>query len=41
MEKIATLEEIERHWSYDDLLRAISILDMREDMQEMIERKMK
>jgi hypothetical protein len=31
-EKIATLEEIERSWSYDDLLRANAVLDMHQDI---------
>jgi hypothetical protein len=31
-EKIVTLEEIERSWSYDDLLRANAVLDMHQDI---------
>jgi len=33
IEKIATLQEIENHWSLDDLLRAIAILELKEAIQ--------
>lgn len=33
LEKIATLQEIETHWSLDDLIRANDILDMKYDLE--------
>lgn len=33
MEGVATLEEIERSWSYDDIIRANAVLNMRADIQ--------
>lgn len=35
LDNIATLEEIERHWSLDDVFRANALLDMRCDMQKI------
>lgn len=32
-EKVATLQEIENHWSLDDVMRAMSLLEFREDVQ--------
>ena len=34
MEKMASLEELERVWNLDDVYRANAILDMRLDLQE-------
>jgi hypothetical protein len=34
VEKIATLQEIETHWSLDDVIRAHDILHMRAEMNE-------
>lgn len=34
MEHIASLEELERVWSLDDVFRANALLDMRLDLQE-------
>jgi len=31
--EVATLEEIERHYSVDDVYRANAILDMKSDME--------
>jgi len=39
LEGIASLEEIERAWSLDDLLRANALLDMRLDLLEESKRK--
>lgn len=39
LEGIASLEEIERTWSLDDLLRANALLDMRLDLLEESKRK--
>jgi hypothetical protein len=39
LEGIASLEEIERSWSLDDLLRANALLDMRLDLMEEAKRK--
>jgi hypothetical protein len=33
IEKIATLEEIERWWSIDDLLDAHEVLDIQQDFE--------
>lgn len=33
-EKVATLEELETVWNYDDALRAHALLDMREAMSQ-------
>lgn len=33
-EKIATLQEIERYWSLDDLLRVSATLQFKSDMME-------
>jgi hypothetical protein len=38
-EKIATLEEIERSWSYDDVLRAVAIIDMRRDLEQVANKR--
>lgn len=32
LERMATLEEIERSWSIDDVMRANALLDMRSDL---------
>jgi hypothetical protein len=32
-DKVATLQEIENHWSLDDVMRAMSLLDFRADIQ--------
>lgn len=37
---IATLEEIERHWSFNDLLDAHEVLDIKEDVEEYHNRQM-
>lgn len=34
IEKIASLYEIEKMWSLDDVLRANALLDMKMDLQE-------
>jgi len=34
IEKIASLEELETHWSLDDVARANAILDMQADTRE-------
>ena len=34
LEKIATLEEIESHWSLDDVMRATAVLDFRGDVEK-------
>lgn len=39
IEKIATLEEIERSWSLDDLYRAEAVLDLRDDLIAEAQRK--
>lgn len=39
LEGIASLEEIERTWSLDDLLRANALLDMRLDLMEEAKKK--
>jgi len=39
LEGIASLEEIERAWSLDDLLRANALLDMRLDLMEEAKKK--
>jgi hypothetical protein len=41
MEKIASLEELERTWSLDDVNRANALLDMRLDLAEDARRKAK
>ena len=41
LEKIATLEEIERSWSLNDLYIAEAILDYREDLISEAKRKAK
>jgi len=33
IEKVCTLEELENHWSLDDSMRAIAVLDMKEFIQ--------
>lgn len=33
MEKVATLQEIENHWSLDDVLRALALLDYKSELQ--------
>jgi len=32
-ENVASLKEIETHWSLDDVLRAIAILDLKAELQ--------
>lgn len=32
IEKVATLDEIEREWTFDDIARANAVLDMRDDV---------
>ena len=39
LEKIATLEEIERSWSLDDLYRAEAVLDLRDELIADAQRK--
>jgi hypothetical protein len=39
LEGIATLDEIERTWNLDDLMRANALLDMRLDLIEESKRK--
>ena len=39
LEGIASLEEIERAWSLDDLMRANALLDMRLDLLEESKKK--
>lgn len=39
LEGIASLEEIERTWNLDDLMRANALLDMRLDLMEESRRK--
>lgn len=34
MDKVASLEELERVWNLDDVYRANALLDMRLDLQE-------
>jgi len=34
LQKVATLEELERHWSLDDVARANALLDMRDDIED-------
>lgn len=41
MEHFASLEEIERSWSLDDVLKANAILDMQIDLLEDARRKVK
>jgi hypothetical protein len=41
MEKMASLEELERIWNLDDVYRANAILDMRADIQEDARRRAK
>jgi hypothetical protein len=41
MEKIASLEELERTWSLDDVNRANALFDMRLDLAEDARRKAK
>lgn len=41
MEKIASLEELERTWSIDDVRRANALLDMRFDLEEDARRRAK
>jgi len=33
IERIATLEELDRHWSLDDIYRANAMLDMQADIK--------
>ena len=39
LDKIATLEEIETHWSFDDLMRANAILNMQSEISLDLQRK--
>ena len=39
MEKIASLEELERTWNIDDVYRANALLDMRLDLSEDARRR--
>jgi|GEM_PF-4335201 len=32
-DKIATLQEIETHWSLDDVMRALALLELKADIQ--------
>lgn len=41
IEKIATLQEIETHWSLDDLVRANDVLDMKNDIENEQMKKVK
>ena len=41
IEHVATLEEMDRHWTLDDIYRANALLDMKADMQAEAERKAK
>lgn len=41
MEKIASLEELERTWNIDDVYRANALLDMRLDLTEDARRRAK
>jgi len=41
MEKIASLEELERTWNIDDVYRANALLDMRLDLSEDARRRAK
>jgi hypothetical protein len=40
-EKVATLEELETHWSLDDALRMEALLDMRLDIADAEEAKIR
>jgi len=39
LEGVATLDELEKTWSLDDLMRATAILDMKVDIRDDMERK--
>lgn len=41
MEKFASLDELERTWSIDDVCRANALLDMRLDLAEDARKKAK
>lgn len=41
IEQIATLEEMDRHWTLTDIYKANALLDMKADMQAEAERKAK
>jgi len=34
VDKVATLHELETHWSLDDVAKANAVLDMRADIRE-------
>jgi len=36
IDKVATLEEIEKHWDMDDLVRANAILDIKEQCESIM-----
>lgn len=40
-ERIATLAELETHWSLDDAMRANALLDMRDALREQAQRQRK
>jgi ABC-type uncharacterized transport system substrate-binding protein len=39
IEKLATLQELDHHWTLDDIYRANALLDMRADTQAKAQEK--